>query len=186
MTSPGLFSCIESPPALKCALWLWWSWSTEEFADSSQACHMVNTGHMHHRHIWLPGVPVCSSVCLWSCFCARSGAAWQDLSAVSMPAQEASQICKHDRDYDKEQTRNLNQRWVEAFATRPVTLLTNTHPAAVGWRPFQSACDGCSHYVVSSTQPRGAYYQLQHVVISTHTVTLIHTLFKPDLTVTGV
>lgn len=32
-------------------------------------------------------------------------------------------------------------------------------------------------------QPRGTYYQLQHVGISTQTVTLIQTLFKLDLTV---
>lgn len=182
MTSPRLLSCIESPPALKCALWLWESWSTEEFANTSQVRPSVNTSHVDHWHIWLPGVPVCSSVCLRSCFCAHYSTAGEDLSTVSLPPHEASQICKQD----KEQTRDLNQRWVEAFATRPVTLLANTRPAAVGWRPFQSARDGCSHYVVSPAQPRGTCYQLQHVVISSQTVTLIQTLFKLDLTVTGV
>lgn len=132
MTSPG-FSCIESLPALKRTRGQWERLSTEELANLSQARPSVNTSHVYHWHIWLPGVPVCSSVCLCSCFCAPPE---RNLSTISLPPHEASQICKQVRVYDKEQTRDLNQRWVEAFATRPGTPLANTHPAAVGWRPL--------------------------------------------------
>lgn len=56
----------------------------------------------------------------------------------------------------KEQTQDFNQRWVEAFATRPVTLQAQTQDVFLQqWDegPFKSAHDGCSHYVVSPPNP---------------------------------